>query len=60
MEVDSTAHFKKQFGDAIRRNSKIDAIKVWRTWKNIGLFDASQYIQKHWDDLRLLHSTGGE
>jgi len=45
---------KYEFRAAVRRGSKIDAIKVYREWKGVGVKEAANHVQTNWETLRLL------
>lgn len=44
--------FRKEFSDALKRNSQIDAIKAYRAWKNVGLKKAYDKIIPQWEELK--------
>lgn len=43
---------QEAFDDAVKRNSKIDACKVYRLMKNCGFKEAINYVNEHWTELR--------
>lgn len=43
---------ENDFQAALQRGSKIDAIKYYREWKNIGFMEAKTYVIDNWEELR--------
>lgn len=50
----SESEFKQEFQEAVTRGSQIDAVRVYREWKNVGFKDAARYVQANWKTLRAL------
>ena len=50
--------FEKQFGDAVRQGKQIDAIKLYREFKDVGLREAAAYVQDNWVTLRAKYCEG--
>lgn len=55
---DATDHFESKFREAIRNGKQIEAIKIWREWKNEPFKPSVKYVLDNWIELRTKYCKG--